>query len=84
MKTAKEILEPIQYQNHDDLTYYYHDDVIKAMQEQAIAFAEWIETTNWSRSTENCLWYSFDVQDTGITTAELYTLFNTNNTNNGE
>jgi hypothetical protein len=56
----------------------------QAMQEQAIAFAEWIETTNWSRSTENWLWYSFDVQDTGITTTELYTLFNTNNTNNGE
>ena len=57
---------------------------LQAMQEQAIAFSEWIETTNWSRSPENGLWYSFDVQDTGITTAELYTLFNTNNTNNGE
>ncbi len=52
---------------------------LQAMQEQAVAFAEWIETTNWSRSTENWLWYSFDVQDTGITTSELYTLFNTNN-----
>jgi len=82
MKTAKEILEPIQYQNHDDLTYYYHDDVIKAMQEQAIAFAEWMSKAIESNYQSNGNWF---VKDKGIvTTTELYTLFNTNNTNNGE
>ena len=47
----------------------------QAMQEQAIAFAEWIVYERWKIEFK---------QQRHFTTAELYTLFNTNNTNNGE
>jgi hypothetical protein len=54
----------------------------QAMQEQAIAFAEWMSKAIESNYQSNGNWF---VKEKGIvTTAELYTLFNTNNTNNGE
>jgi hypothetical protein len=48
---------------------------LQAMQEQAVAFAEWIVSERWKIEFK---------QQRHFTTAELYTLFNTNNTNNGE
>jgi hypothetical protein len=54
---------------------------LQAMQEQAIAFAEWRENTPTVRRVEIDKWY---YNGNYYTTAELYTLFNTNNTNNGE
>jgi hypothetical protein len=64
-----------------DLSISIEPSITKSMQQQAIAFAEWIG--------EECIY-----ADSGfyihISTLrqyklpELYTLFNTNNTNNGE
>jgi hypothetical protein len=55
---------------------YDKTSIKSAMQEQAIGFAEWIPTTNWSQSYQDKLWYSFDIQDTGITTEQLYKTYN--------
>ena len=52
---------------------------LAAMEAQSLAFAEWIETTNWVRSSQDNRWYSFDVQDNGITTAYLYQIFSKTN-----
>ena len=57
---------------------------LQAMQEQAIAFTEWIlnEDFRWSDNAE--CWVNEQGTRIFDTTTELYTLFNTNNTNNGE
>jgi hypothetical protein len=55
----------------------------QAMQEQAIAFAEWADANYYRLGVTN-QWSKTISMKNSITTAELYTLFNTNNTNNGE
>lgn len=62
--------------------HYSETDVLSAMEQHAIAFAEWIDD-NYIRTAQG-LWY--DPNDTktfeGLSTSELYTLFN--NPTNGE
>jgi hypothetical protein len=74
MKDEK-IIQRMELESNEEF-FVQSDDCKVAMQEQAIGFAEWIPTTNWSQSYQDKLWYSFDIQDTGITTEQLYKTYN--------
>lgn len=57
--------------------------VLQSMQAQAIAFVDWIIKERWQ--VHNNIWVCLNHKvNEPKTTAELYTLFNTNNTNNGK
>ena len=62
-----------------DLRLFLTPNIAQAMQEQAIAFAEWIvnEDFRWSNNAE--CWVNEQGTRIFDTTADLYTLFNTNN-----
>lgn len=76
MTKAEKIVKELQDKGIHTYNLSEQVDILSAMQEQSVKFAEWLRKTNWAQSCEDNRWYSFDVQDTGITTAALYEIFN--------
>lgn len=80
MTKAEKLIQNGEVESNEEF-YVNTTDVLSAMQEQSVKFAEWTTLNNWKYQTMTETWFkgisgiSFEVGEER-TTAELYEIFN--------
>lgn len=79
MNKDEKLIEGTGIHTWEDKVVFNQDDVLSAMEQQAVAFGEFIEINNWIFDPVNKCWFNLNNDNKAENLSAIYQIFNQQN-----